>query len=187
MKNNQRIALTKRLLQESLLRIMKEKPLDKIRITELYSEAGINRATFYRHYNVPRDVLTEMQAQFAEEIQASLDLQALIDAPFRYVEQLCTHLYENSELVKLFIRNNSEEEIICLFDEFFLVLFSKNKTFNKERSLDQSEIKLISAYMAGGGYYMLRRWLMDDIEKTPKEISQLVYSFLKEQSSFVVS
>ncbi len=177
MNGNQRIALTKRLLHEGLLRIIERKPLDKINVSELCNEAGINRATFYRHYNVPRDVLVDMQSQFAESIQSSLDMTALINSPYQYVEQLCTYLYEHRELVKIFIRNNSEEDIICLFDEFFFTLLGENKTLTKGVVLDNNEIKLVSSYMAGGGYFMLRRWLLEGIDKSPKEIAKLVLSF----------
>ena len=59
-RENQRIMLTKRLLKESLLRLLERKELDKISITELCREAGINRATFYRHYEIPRDILNEL-------------------------------------------------------------------------------------------------------------------------------
>lgn len=178
MKTNQRIVLTKRLLQEGLLRIMERKPLDKINVSELCEEAGINRATFYRHYNAPRDVLVEMQAQFAEHIQSSLDMTVLINSPSQYIERICGYLYEYSDLIKIFIRNNSEDDITYLFDDFFQTLLKNNETIHQSRKLDDTEIKLLSAYMAGGGYFMLRRWLLDDIQKTPKEITQLVLSFL---------
>lgn len=50
MKDDQRVTLTKRLLQEGLLRLLETKEIDKINVTELCRESGINRATFYRHY-----------------------------------------------------------------------------------------------------------------------------------------
>lgn len=177
MKSNQRIVLTKRLLQEALLRIMESKPLDKINVSELCEEAGINRATFYRHYNIPRDVLAEMQVQFTERVRSAIDIQTLLRSPSQYVESICNYLYEHSDLVKLFIRNNSEEDIICMFDDFFLTLLSENKTIVKGYPRDDDEFKLISAYMSGGGYFLLRRWLLDGIDKSPSEVARLVLSF----------
>lgn len=177
MKGNQRIALTKRLLMEGLLRIMENKPLDKINVSELCAESGINRATFYRHYNVPRDVLVEMQEQFVAYLQTTLDITTLINSPSEYIELICTYLYEHSHLVKIFIRNNSEEDITGLFDNFFQTLLNQNEVIGKSRKFDNDEVKLISAYMSGGGYFMLRRWLLDNIDKTPKEIAKLVLSF----------
>lgn len=177
MKGNQRVVLTQRLLQEALLRLMERKALDKINVSELCAEAGINRATFYRHYALPRDVLVQMQAQFVEAMRSSLDTPALYREPYRYVEKMCTCLYENAELVRIFIRNNSEEDIIALFDGFFLELLRENRSITGDRSLDRDESKLISAYMAGGGYFMLRRWLLEGIDKSPQEIAGLVLSF----------
>ena len=58
-KENQRIALTKKLLQEGLLRLLEVKTLDKISVTELCRESGINRATFYNHYTSPQDLRSE--------------------------------------------------------------------------------------------------------------------------------
>ncbi len=183
MKGNQRIALTKRLLHEALLRIMEKKPLDKINVSELCDEAGINRATFYRHYNVPRDVLQEIQTQFVDRIKSSYDMTMLINSPAQYIENVCSYLYEHQDLVKIFINNNSEEDIICIFDDYFNMLLSQDQNTNNSNMFDTTEMKLISSCIAGGGYFMLRRWLLDGIEKSPQEIAQLVLSFSKYQMS----
>lgn len=178
MKGNQRIALTKRLLQEALLRILKTKPLDKINVTELCGESGINRATFYRHYSIPRDVLMDMQMQFVAEIHESLDMAAIIDDPTAYLVQLCTYLCDHSDLIKIFIRNNSEDDIVYLCNEVFQNFLKQNQNLYLSRQFDDIELKLITVYMAGGGYFMLRQWLMEDIEKSPEEIAHLVLTFL---------
>ena len=60
MKDDQRIALTKRLLREGLLRLLSKTDLNKISVTQLCIESGVNRATFYRHYEEPRDILNDI-------------------------------------------------------------------------------------------------------------------------------
>ena len=65
MKENQRIAVTKRMLKEGLLRLLRDKELKNIRITELCAESGVNRATFYRHYEMVEDVLYELERDIA--------------------------------------------------------------------------------------------------------------------------
>lgn len=72
LKDSQRTIITKRMLKEGLLRLLKTKPLDKISIAELCRESGINRTTFYRHYEVPKDILKEMQTEFIKEMRESL-------------------------------------------------------------------------------------------------------------------
>ena len=63
-KENQRITLTRRLLQEGLLRLLQTEKLEDISVTALCKEAGINRATFYNHYTSPTSLLNEMELQF---------------------------------------------------------------------------------------------------------------------------
>lgn len=69
MKDDQRIALTKRLLREGLLRLLSKTDLNKISVTQLCIESGINRATFYRHYEEPRDILMILSMKYFRKMQ----------------------------------------------------------------------------------------------------------------------
>ena len=69
-KENQRITLSKRLLKEALLRLLTRKQLDQITVSELCGEASINRATFYRHYGTPRDVLKDIEWDCSQELRS---------------------------------------------------------------------------------------------------------------------
>ena len=121
-----------------------------------------------------------MQANFVERIHSDVDLNALISSPLKYVEKVCSYIYEHAEIVKIFIKNNSEENMIKLFDDFFETLLRNNEMIKRRYRMDEAEIKLISAYMSGGGYFMLRRWLLEDIPKTSDEVSGLVLSFFNQ-------
>lgn len=68
-KENQRIILTKRMLKEALLKLMETKSIQKISVSELCKEAGINRVTFYNHYSAPSDILTEMGDELISGMQ----------------------------------------------------------------------------------------------------------------------
>ena len=68
MKENQRIVISKRMLRESLLRLLRTKELSEINITELCREAEINRATFYKYYNTPQDVLSDIAMELIKEM-----------------------------------------------------------------------------------------------------------------------
>ncbi len=47
---NQRVMLTKRLIKESLLKILKSKKIHQVSVKELCIGAEINRSTFYEYY-----------------------------------------------------------------------------------------------------------------------------------------
>ncbi len=182
MRGNQRIALTKRLLHEALLHLLEKKALDKISVTELCNESGINRATFYRHYNIPRDVLLEMEVDFTENIHSAFYSSPQNDAA-ENLTALCTYLYDNCELIKIFIRNNSEEDLIVLTNRLFRSFIKKENALDSLGSFDEVELKLITTCVAGGGYFMLRQWLMEDIQKSPREMANLILSFINYTSA----
>ena len=71
-RENQRIALSKRLLKEGLLRILAGKRLEDVNVSALCRESGINRATFYRHYTCPRDVLVDLERDMMQELGRTL-------------------------------------------------------------------------------------------------------------------
>ena len=91
-KENQRIALTKRLLKESLMQLMSEKNLSKITVSELCETAGINRSTFYNHYGCPADVLIEIENGVIADLEQICEEKGSgQDWPLsKRIEALCT-------------------------------------------------------------------------------------------------
>ena len=73
MKENQRVAVTKRMLKEGLLCLLRDREMKNIRITELCVESGVNRATFYRHYETVEDVLYELERDIARQMMEEED------------------------------------------------------------------------------------------------------------------
>ena len=182
MKENQRVKLTKRLLQEGLLRLLKEKPIDKITISELCVESGVNRATFYRHYSLPQDVLLEMERNMMDELQdrfGTVEISGMAD----YMEAFCTYLYERADLLRIFIQNISEKDMLGLFDDLFTRVIRMRRDPAIPAEVDDVDIRLITTYIAGGGYHVLRQWLMEEVRKTPKEIARLFLLLLEYTTS----
>ena len=50
-KDNQRVRLTKRLLRESLIKLLGKQTIYDITVSQLCEDAEINRSTFYKYYN----------------------------------------------------------------------------------------------------------------------------------------
>lgn len=171
MKENQRVSLTKRLLKDALLRLLEEKELDKISISELCRESEINRATFYRHYKLPKDVLIDIEKDFIREIYAMTSgIKSEADAE-KYLEHLCLYFYERSALVKCFMDNNIDYDIERLTSDFYQNILRFGSKLCEEKS--DADREIISTYLSGGAYLILRRWINGKIKKTPEEISRI--------------
>lgn len=169
--------MTKRLLQEGLLRLLEKKDLAKINVTELCRESGINRATFYKYYGCPDDVLATIKEQFFQELLESQQ-QDTVKSPMTYIEafgRMCVYLYENKELSKHIIRNMD----FNISDILAKLSQGRNGMYEYlEKSFDPESTRLASTFMGYGGYSIIRQWLVEDIDKTPKEIEGIVLKLL---------
>ena len=181
MKENQRVTLTKRLLEEALLRLLEKKELDKISVSELCLEAGINRATFYRHYFIARDILFEMQVNFIKYMHGRFGAESRGTPAKEYLVELCTCLYERADTIKLFVRHNAEKDFILLINMLVEAFLKQLRDSGEAEYIDDASLSLISTYIAGGGYFMLRRWLVDGVEKSPAEMAELILKFVNRE------
>ena len=176
-KENQRITLTRRLLQEGLLRLLRTEKLEDISVTALCKEAGINRATFYNHYTSPPALLNEMELQFVSELEELGSAPTSVDDIFNCLEQYCIKLKENSALVSILVCYHADhdiEDVLTGMAEYY----GKNRLDINKTNLDDDTIHLVSTFLYSGCYTLVREWLLRDIQKTPKEIATLILSMI---------
>ena len=62
--------LTKRALEASLKKLLLKKPLDKITISDIADDCGMNRMTFYYHFQDIYDLIAWSFDEDAEKILA---------------------------------------------------------------------------------------------------------------------
>ena len=173
-KENQRVALSKRMLKDGLMVLLQKKHIDNISISELCEKAQINRTTFYRHYQTPHDVLMEIEFDFAKEFRDVPMLPKDANDLRIYVVRMCEFVYENRELIKLFISNNMDRDFLAIFQNLS-DSFLKTRTIRyKGRVADESTMRRMSAFVGCGGYALIRQWLVEGMPKTPEEIADLI-------------
>ncbi len=177
--SNQRVAVTKRMVREGLMRLLEKKPLEKINITELCQEAGINRTTFYRYYELPKDVLMEMQNEFFEETLDHFQNPLTVCD----IERLFECLSEHASLVRLFFLYNSDADWANIFSKIYSS-FPEKKMMKAFQALDENSAELLNAYLAGGAYFLARKWIMDDMPMSPKEVAAVALSVLDKERVF---
>ena len=71
---DRRILRTKKLLREAFTRLLQTKPLEKISVKELCDLAGINRYTFYLHYQDLRDLYTRLEEDLYTTFEEKLSV-----------------------------------------------------------------------------------------------------------------
>ena len=67
-----RVIKSKKAIRDALFSILASKPINKITIKEISETAGINRKTFYTHYDSIEDIITEMENELVVSIDSYL-------------------------------------------------------------------------------------------------------------------
>ena len=177
-RENQRIALTKKLLQEGLLRLLAVKPLDSISVTELCRESGINRATFYNHYSSPQDLLADLEVRLMEEMNQLIHNPSTMNELADQLEALCTFYRDNARSILILARCHSDADLADVFHNLNQNFRRQQLSSHHTASLDNDSFHLVSTFLYTGCYHLIREWLIKDIQKTPREIAELLLSIV---------
>ena len=111
---DRRTRYSKRVIREALYELMKERPLNKITVTQICETADVNRSTFYAYYTDIYDLHTSiikefygLQRVFMNRALAVLegkdDITALTVAEFREISSIYLEtVRENKDLTSSF-------------------------------------------------------------------------------------
>ena len=178
MKENQRIMLSKRLLRESMLRLLENRSPEKITITELCEEAGINRGTFYRHYSTPRDVLEDICQELIRNMKKLYHTPDTREDAEECFVSIYEYMYRHADLIRILIRTHADREIAAAIGEIYRNICAERERITFLQAADDQTLQMTAAFLGGGSYYLIREWLLENIPKTPREIAALMFEIL---------
>ena len=162
MDTNARVRETKALLSGALLRLLEKKPIAAITISELCSEAQVNRSTFYRYYQTLYDLLLATHEQIIDTFEAQItegasDRNTLIGVLETMRRQPMLNLALNE---------------VLLHEALAGRLSQHPKDFMRRIFLDRMP-KKTALYFGAASTAILQRWLTDGCEP-PGEIADLL-------------
>lgn len=170
---NQRVMLTKRLVREALLEMLKTHKINKISIRELCQVAGINRTTFYNHYGSQYDVLNEIVEAYIQntsfavinDIAADKNIDECLTRVLQYIK-------DNLEFAKLVLKQDSYDLISNI--KISLPQFDQMVIEHLPENLDLDTKKSISSFVQYGTVRIIRDWIFSDCLKSPEEEAKLI-------------
>ncbi len=174
MKKDMRIVLTKRMLKEGLLQMLADKPLSKISITDLCEVSGVNRATFYNHYDSPVRILEEITYDYFDHLKNiyNTSLQKSGD-PETSVEACLSYLMDKKSEIKLLFSKNAENAISGFALELVNGFVAENESLHRLVG-NKTDQYLYAILTSSALFGLIQIWIVHDIEKTPKDIVALL-------------
>lgn len=171
-KMDARVRYTNMVIKNNFFQLLREKPINKITVKSICELSEINRATFYRYYSDPYDLLKHIEAELI------LELQNLIE------KADCDNIAETIIVILNKIKENSDIYMI-LFSEHGDMGF-KNKVLSlcyqtKQPSMENilSNIPKVQQewlyyFLAQGCSSIQDCWVHNGMKETPVEVSEFI-------------
>lgn len=112
MKHDEQSRQTKQALSAALKRLMEEKPLNRITIQELVEECGVNRKTFYYHFE---DIYALLKWTLEQEAISLFNRYDLINEHTKAIEFALDYIESNLDVLKNIVRSLGGTEIRNFF------------------------------------------------------------------------
>ena len=169
----------------ALISLLKKKPFEYITVREICETAGVNRSTFYLHYETVGDLLNEtaryllddFRTYFHPDIKSAVgnlkdcSLDELIFISDKYLTPYLTYIKDHKEIFKVALAQNE----ILGFEDVYKRMFEN--IFNP--ILDRFHYPLdirqyVMMYYLNGINAIIVEWLKNGCDKSTDEISKII-------------
>jgi len=164
-------------LRDNLMLLLKKKQLSSITVKELCEKADINRSTFYDHFRdvfhlmdyIEEEIIEDLttylsQYNFAEEAEESLQM----------TEKLLEYIATRYDTCQILLNENNDpsfERRITEVTQQFLMRNISHKNYH-----DTTLSKYAGTFLIGGGIYVIKRWLENNMDQSIEQIAWLINS-----------
>ena len=172
-------------MDEALIELLEKKDFEFITIKEICQKAGVNRSTFYLHYENTRDLLREttqyiinnfnsyfpVDRKKIKENYNKRDLTGLVFITPEYLLPYLTYIKENQKVFKTSVKQLGTMNFDDYYNNLFKFIFDPVlECFD----FPQKERKYTLKFYLTGITAVVMEWLGNDCKDTMEDISKII-------------
>lgn len=172
-KTDLRVIKTQNLLYQTLVDLLKDKPFEEIKVSDICSTALINRSTFYAHYNDKYELLSSYINSLKDALTKELEKNENISTSKEYymemIKLFLDHIDEKKDVyISVMINNQNSITMDILYD---VINNDVTKRIQKD-DLNTNGIpsSIISKFYIGAVLNVGIEWLRNSNKYTKEEI-----------------
>lgn len=184
-KSESRYFNTARRMDDALISLLKDKPLEYITVRELCETAGVNRSTFYLHYETIGDLLEETTRYLLDDFLAyfssdkkevafninSCELDDLNFVRDGYLVPYLTYIRDNKEVFHTALVHRRvfgfDDVYNRMYENIFNPILERFKYPEKDR-------RYVMMYYLNGINAIILEWLKNSCDKSISEVSKII-------------
>ena len=170
-KNKSKYFNTALFMNEALLSLLEKKDFEYITVKELCNKAGVNRSTFYLHYETMNDLLNETINMIEKKFYSSFNKDLKILVTSEYLKPYLHFVFENRKVFKLALKRatlfNSENAFSKMNKEYFIPIMNHFNINEKIQSF-------VLMYYCSGLVSIISKWLDNNCQESVDEIIDIM-------------
>lgn len=170
-KTDLRVIKTKRNLYQTLISLLKEKPFEEIKVSDICEASLINRSTFYAHYNDKYELFSAFIEDLKNELIHELSKnKSITNTKEYYIEMLklfLDHIDTQKEIYSLIMINNKNSIMMDM------VYDTLNNELSKKIELEPTSnipSDIVVKFYLGAVFNVGTEWLRNKNKYSKQEI-----------------
>lgn len=184
-KNESKYFNTAILFDEALIYLLEKKDIDYITIKEICNKAGVNRSTFYLHYESINDLVEETMEyinkkfldyfnenskEFIDKIKI-LSLEDLKLIEKKYLTPYLTFIKDNKKIVRASFNNPKGMKVSDKYK--YLKKYVLNPILDRFNVIEEERNYLITFYI-NGIMAIIKEWINNDCKDSISDIEDII-------------
>lgn len=173
MQENQRVVLSKKMLRNGLLKLMETRDVYDITVKEICDASGINRSTFYRHYNNQMELLDEIIDEIFGLI-AEVNQRATSNTKdsLLYIQEALMFFYVHREYDSILLSKYFTAETYYKMLE--QVMKAGYVSLPGNEKMNPVDLNYTIRFLCYGSYSVMREWIARNRAESPEKIAQMM-------------
>jgi len=160
-KEDRRIQYTKRMLQDAVFELLKEKNINDISVTELCTKANINRGSFYKYYTNIYDLVAQIKSKFLSSARETVDEIFATQDTYELFVKLLILVSNNREIFSMIINSSHSSDIINEVAGPAYVR-SVQQWLATQSGISEEKFMYIFSFLVGGAVLTIGKWLSNE-------------------------
>lgn len=172
-------------MDKALITLLEKKDFEYISIKEICEVAGVNRSTFYLHYENTTDLLNETTKYILDSFLTyftidkqniaiqyqNCELKDLVFITPQYLIPYLTYIKENQKVFKTAIKHLGTMDFQKVYDKMFKFIFNP---VLERFSFPEREREYVLKFYLTGITAIVMEWLKNDCEESMDDISRII-------------
>lgn len=173
-----------RLMVDALILILEKKDFEYITVKEICEKAGVNRSTFYLHYDTTNDLLRDCLDMLNNSLEQKFNNKEIKEEDFNtnkledlifinedYLRPYLEYVKENKKIYKAIYNNPNLFDAKSGFDRLYKMIF---KPIISKFNIHENEHEYIMNYYVMGVSSIIINWVNKDCKDEIKDIINII-------------